>query len=120
MQAASDDTTDNRVVWTCCKNNDGEMGKRSAWERRNGLFVPVQDFDWKSFEGDGEKRRTVSLADLDTLFEGGKRQLARNTAVEQLMEIVHLGKTACYDALKLDGKFARNLFEQEGLLNFKP
>ena len=41
MQAASDDTTDNRVVWTCCKNNDGDLGKRSAWERCNGLFKPV-------------------------------------------------------------------------------
>ena len=45
MQAASDDTTDNRIVWTCCKNNNGEHGPRSAWERRNGLFRPVQDFD---------------------------------------------------------------------------
>ena len=68
------------------------MGKRSAWERRNGLFVPVEDFDWKTFDGDGEKRRTVNLDDLDALFEGGKRQLARNTAVEQLMEQTQLGK----------------------------
>ena len=120
MQAASDDTTDNRVVWTCCKNNDGEMGKRSAWERRNGLFVPVQDFDWKAFEGDGEKRRTVSGDDLDTLFDGGKRQLARSAAVELLMEQTHLAKTACYQALKLDGKFSQHLTEQDGLLNFKP
>src|SRR5580700_5072634 len=50
MQAASDDVTDNRVVWTCCKNNDGELGRRSAWERCNGLFTPVQDFDWDAFE----------------------------------------------------------------------
>jgi hypothetical protein len=120
MQSASDDTMDNRIVWTCCKNNDGELGARSAWERRNGLFVPVQDFDWKTFEGDGEKRRTVSLDDLDTLFEGGKRQLARNTAVEYLMEQTGLGKTACYQALKLDGKFALNLSEQNDLLTFKP
>jgi len=120
MQAASDDTADKRVVWTCCKNNDGELGKHSAWERRNGLFVPVPDFDWKTFEGDGEKRRTVILDDLDTLFEGGKRQLARNTAVEQLMEQTGLGKTACYQALKADGKFNQQLNEQNGLLNFKP
>ncbi len=120
MQSASDDTTDNRVVWTCCKNNDGELGNRSAWERRNGLFVPVQDFDWKTFDGDGEKRRTVSLDDLDTLFEGGKRQLARNAAVAQLIEQTELGKTACYQALKQDGKFAQNLSEQNGLINFKP
>lgn len=120
MQAASDDTTDNRIVWTCCKNNDGELGARSAWERRNGLFVPFENFDWKTFDGDGEKRRTVNLDDLDTLFEGGKRQLARNAAVEQLMELTELKHTACYQALKLDGKFAQNLSEQNGLLNFKP
>jgi DNA-binding phage protein len=62
----------------------------------------------------------VNFDDLDTLFEGAKRQLARNAAVAQLMEQTGLGKTACYQALKLDGKFAQNLFEQDGLLNFKP
>jgi hypothetical protein len=111
MQAASDDTTDNRIVWTCCKNNDGELGKRSAWERRNGLFMPANDFDWKTFDGDGEKRRTVTLDDLDALFDGGRRQLARNTAVEQLLVQTRLGKTARYDALKLDGKFKNHLAE---------
>jgi hypothetical protein len=60
------------------------------------------------------------LTDLDALFEGGKRQLARNAAVEQLMEQTGLAKTACYQALKLEGKFAPNLSEQNGLLNFKP
>jgi hypothetical protein len=118
MQAASDDPVDNRVVWTCCKNNDGELGARSAWERRNGLFVPVPDFDWKTFEGDGEKRRAVTLDDLDALFEGGKRQLAKNAAVAQLMEQTGLAKTACYQSLKLDGKFAKNISEQDGLLKF--
>jgi hypothetical protein len=119
MQAASNDTEDVRVVWTCCKNNDGELGARSAWERRNGLFAPVQDFDWKIFDGDGEKRRGVSLGDLDALFDGGKRQLAKSNAVEQLMEQTKLGKTACYEALNPGGKFALNLSEQNGLLIFK-
>jgi AAA domain len=119
MQAASDDTTDSRIVWTCCKNNDGELGKRSSWERRNGLFVPVNDFDWKTFECDGEKRRMVNLEDLDALFEGGKKQLAKGHAVTQLMEQTGLAKTACYQALKPDGKFGQNLLEQNGLLNFK-
>ena len=120
MQAASDDTTDKRIVWTCCKNNDGELGAHSAWERRNGLFVPVENFDWKTFDTDGEKRRTVSLDDLDALFEGGKRQLARNAAVEQLMEQTGLGKTACYQALKPGGKFSQHLNEHEKLLEFHP
>ncbi|MBE0540114.1 MAG: hypothetical protein IH623_01825 [Verrucomicrobia bacterium] len=120
MQAASDDTEDKRVVWTCCKNNDGELGKRSAWERGNGLFVPVQDFDWTTFDEGSEKRRTVGLDDLDTLFDGSKRRMAKNTAVAELMELTKLAKTACYTALKLDGKFANHLSEHEGLIEFKP
>ena len=55
MQAASDDVTDERVVWTCCKNNDGELGKRSAWKRCNGLFSPVIDFDWDEFDKPDKK-----------------------------------------------------------------
>lgn len=120
MQAASDDPEDKRVVWTCCKNNDGELGKRSAWERGNGLFVPVHNFDWNTFDGDGERRRTVSLDDLDALFEGGKRRIARNTAVAELMDLTKLAKTACYSALKPGGKFGNNLSVQDGLLEFRP
>ena len=82
--------------------------------------MPAQDFDWQSFDGNGQKRRTVNLDDLDTLFEGGRRQLAGNAAVEKLMKLTKLKHTACYDALKLDGKFASNLSEDDGLLNFKP
>ena len=36
---ATSDTTDNRVVWTCCKNNDGEKGPRTSWLRENGRFT---------------------------------------------------------------------------------
>ncbi|HEY1791265.1 MAG TPA: AAA family ATPase [Verrucomicrobiae bacterium] len=120
MQAASDEPSDGRVVWTCCKNNDGAMGDRSIWERRNGLFVPVIDFDWDTFDGNGEKRRTVSLEDLEALFEGGKRQLIRQRAVEELIELTGLAKSACYTVLRTDGRFGANLVEQGGLLSFKP
>ena len=48
MQSASDDAED-RIVWTCCKNKDGELGDRSAWVRCNGLFDPVSDFDWDAW-----------------------------------------------------------------------
>jgi hypothetical protein len=57
LQSASDDVNEERVVWTCCKNNDGELGNRSVWKRSNGLFVPVREFDWQDFDnpekGDG-------------------------------------------------------------------
>jgi hypothetical protein len=120
MLAASDDPTDKRVVWTCCKNNDGELGPRSAWERRNGLFVPVENFDWKTFDGDGDKRRVIGIEDMEALFNGGVCKLARTRAVEELMEQTHLGKTACYEALKPGGKFSEHIKEQDGLLVFFP
>lgn len=119
MQAASDDTEDKRVVWTCCKNNDGELGKRSAWQRRNGLFAPVQDFDWEAFDAEGEKRRIVTISDLETLFQNGQRRIARHIAVSELMRTTTFGKTACYEALNLNGKFSEHLTEQNGLLEFK-
>ena len=50
VQAASDDVSDERIVQTCCKNNDGQLGPRSAWMRHNGLFVPVDTFDWEEFD----------------------------------------------------------------------
>jgi hypothetical protein len=69
MQAASDDVNDPRVVWTCCKNNDGKLGPQTAWERRNGLFVPVTDFDWDEFRNpeDGRSRRRIKST-VEDLF----------------------------------------------------
>jgi len=120
MQAASDDPTDNRVVWTCCKNNDGELGGRSAWERRNGLFAPVADFDWTEFDRPASDRPTVTEADVAEVFQHGKRSLRRAEVVVELQKRTSAGKSACYNALKLDGRFARHLAESEGLLTWIP
>ena len=54
MQSASGDVAEDRIVLTCCKNNDGELGDRSAWVRCNGLFEPVSDFDWDAWNSDGQ------------------------------------------------------------------
>jgi hypothetical protein len=48
------DVAEDRIVWTCCKNNDGEFGDRSAWIRCNGLLDPVSDFDWDVWNSDGQ------------------------------------------------------------------
>jgi hypothetical protein len=69
MQSASDDVDETRVVWTCCKNNDGRLGPQTAWERRNGLFVPVSDFDWDEFRNpeDGRSKRRIKST-VEDLF----------------------------------------------------
>lgn len=121
MQAASDDENDDRVVWTCCKNNDGELGVRTAWFRRNGLFVPCPDFDWNEFDRLAKDNSpAITKAHLDTLFESGKRKLARKRAVTELQSLTHCGKTACYNALDLEGRFKDHFREEDGLLVWTP
>jgi len=120
MQSASDDTQDNRIVWTCCKNNDGELGERSAWERRNGLFAPVHEFDWDAFDTpQRDDRVTITEGDLAEIFENGQKQLTKAEAVKALQTLTGGGRTACYTALKLDGRFASRFRETHGLLSWK-
>jgi hypothetical protein len=120
MQAASDDTEDNRIVWTCCKNNDGELGARSAWERRNGLFAPVHEFDWEGFDSPHKDNRvTITADDLAEIFGDGEKEITRADAVKALQTLTGAGRTACYDALRLDGRCAKQLQESHGLLSWK-
>ncbi len=118
MQAASDDPTDAHIVWTCCKNNDGELGQRTAWERRNGLFAPVIEFDWTEFDRPTSDRPVVTEADVAEVFQHGKRSVRKAEAVADLQERTGAGKSACYNALKLDGRFGKHLTEGEGLLTW--
>jgi len=121
IQAASDDTTDNRIVWTCAKNNDGELGARSAWERRNGLFAPVSEFDWDTFDNPRKDERvTITADDIAEIFENGQKQFTKAEAVKALRILTEAGRTACYNALKLDGRLATHLCETDGLLSWKP
>jgi CHC2 zinc finger/AAA domain len=120
MQAASGETTDNRIVWTCCKNNDGELGARSAWERRNGLFASVREFDWDAFDNPHtDERVTITADDMAEVFDKGQKQLTRADAAKALQTLTRAGRTACYTALKADGRFGNHLCERDGLLSWK-
>jgi len=121
MQAASDDPEDQRVVWTCCKNNDGELGPRSAWVRSNGLFASAADFDWDSFDGAGQSdRRTITEADMEVIFDNGATRLKRADAAKKLQaEPINASHGAAYAALKRDGRYGDRLTETGGLLSWK-
>jgi hypothetical protein len=116
IQAASDDTTDNRIVWTCCKNNDGELGRRSAWERRNGLFAPVADFDWETFNVPDDGREAISKVDIAAIFENGAP--TRPEAVKALMDRTGASRASCYRALKPGERFAKQLHSENGKLRW--
>jgi len=118
MQHASDDTEENRVVMTCAKNNDGELGPRSAWERRNGLFRPVQQFDWEKFDDRGERtiHGKVFANHLQAIFAKGP--LSRGEAVTRLMEVAGISRTTAYRALQPEGEFSHHLEVCAGLLRY--
>ena len=83
LQAASNDTEETRVVWTCCKNNDGDLGPRSVWLRKNGLFEPVTDFEWDAFDGDGIARLVWN--DIPVMLrEECCGLIAKSVAIEQI------------------------------------
>ena len=46
---------------TPAKNNDGELGPRSAWLRRAGWFDPVPDFNFEDFDGGGGPQREARV-----------------------------------------------------------
>jgi len=96
MQPASDDVNDNQVVWTCCKNNDGELGNRSAWERRNGLFVPVDLFDWDAFDHPPKEKRGLKPEMLREFLMRGK-EYDKGQIVKIIMDETGRGKSVAYD-----------------------
>jgi len=118
MQSASDDTTDDRVVLTCCKNNDGELGERSAWRRRNGLFLPVTDFDWETFNTpEKDRREVITEADMAAVFKDGA--LTKAKAHEALEERTGASRSSIFRALNPKGRFAKHLKFEKGKVDWR-
>jgi len=120
MEHASPDPQDERIVWTCAKNNNGQLGKPSAWRRRNGQFESVPDFEWKEFHNPASgKQRKITSETMSQVFEDGAMELTRSEAVAKLKDL-GFGQTAAYDALNTkNGRFAMNLEERpEGNLRW--
>jgi hypothetical protein len=121
LQSASDDVAEERVVLTCCKNNDGKLGERSVWMRRNGLFSPAENFDWETFDQPQNKDKEPPLdeAALAEVFENGAKSMKRPEAVEALMTLTGRKRSVCYDALNLKGRFKKCLKQQGGELVYQ-
>lgn len=107
LQPATDQTTDNRLVVTCAKNNDGQLGERTAWERREGGFSPIPDFDWEEYADAGrhERARAVQPEHIQRAFKPGE-ELRPADAVERLQALAGVGRSAAYEALKIPGPYS--------------
>ncbi len=123
MEHASDAMDENRVVLTCCKNNDGQPGQRAAWVRQNGFFAPVSGaFDWKAFDGVEQREAPASrllLEHVRAVFEGETAPLRMPEAVYRLMEIAGVGRTTAYGALSGGGEFGKVLVRKEGRVSLR-
>jgi len=124
LQHASDDVSEDRVVLTCCKNNDGQLGPRSPWVRSNGVFVPVKDFDWEDFDHPERRDKDDKPIDetaLAEIFENGKKKMKRLDAVEALLILTGKKRSTCYNALnEKSGRLKKWLRLDTGLLVFIP
>lgn len=108
LQYASDDVEDDQVVWTCCKNNDGDLGKRTAWKRKVGMFEPVPNFDWATFDAtDRDKRVVITDEMVEEVFDDGP--LLLTMARDKLHELSGASKSQCYRVLSPKGRLCDNL-----------
>lgn len=114
MQPASDDVEDARVVVTCAKNNDGQLGVRTAWERRDGLlFESVPDFNFEEFDSGATKREPKVQEEHIRRVFAGDRCYPLKGAAEALQKIAGVGRSVAYEALKLVGGRFSNLLSQD-------
>ncbi len=120
LQRATDETTEQQVVFTTSKNNDGDLGARSAWEWHNGDgYRRAHGFDFERFDegsggsGAGGHNEKITEAHIRQLFDGGKITLSLNEAVKRLMTLAGCKGKAPYDALKSNGRFGY-LLERHG------
>ncbi len=119
MLPASDDTSDDRIVFENSKNNDGQQVKPSAWHRQNGLFLPCPDFDWNAYNGKQERGRSkIGRGDLREVFEKAGGPMTRQDAVKALREVTGCSKSVAYDALSNDGSFAECLAAEGAMLRW--
>ena len=103
LEPASKDTDDDRVVLTCCKNNDGIEGTPSAWHRQNGLFGPCEDFDWEGFNEGEVKQQGVTLEALRGVL-AGEGWLTKTEATNRLVDAGVCKRAAGFNALiRFDG-----------------
>jgi hypothetical protein len=112
LEAASNDVSDDAVVLTCCKNNDGTEGMPSAWFRRNGLFTPNPGFDMEGFLEGAEgasKGTSIPLAAIGEALAGMCGE-SSGSAVARLIGAGLCSRATAYRILK---KFPENIVEDD-------
>lgn len=116
LQCVTRDESDLRIVATVAKCNNGLMPTSTAWQRANGPFKPLPDFDidaWKESSGGsggaGGHNEKITEQHILELLEYGRVHHSKGEAVRRLMALTGAQNKACYAALAANGRFAHML-----------
>jgi len=108
MQHATESVTDERVIVTNCKNNDGALAPRGCFQRMSGQWPEITDFDWQNWDhpqSQGEKDN-ADLVDEDlirqVLSEG---PLKPTKAVQALMKLTGCKRAWAFRVFTPKGRF---------------
>jgi hypothetical protein len=108
LQHATDSVQEDRVIVTCCKNNDGQLGQRGCYRRSGGQWPLVTDFDWQAWDhplsqADKDKQNLVTEDDVRCVLLPGP--LSKGKAARALRELTNCGRTLSYDVFTQKGRF---------------
>lgn len=113
----SDDFDEKRVAAVWLKvSNDGEAeGTKTALQlAEDATLQEIKDFDWSQWNGGSgggaRPEPKVKEEHIRQLFKD-ERWLQRSKAVTMLMNSAKVGRSAAYEALKWNGRFADILIE---------
>jgi DnaB helicase-like protein/AAA domain-containing protein len=101
LQHATDSVQEDRVIVTCCKNNDGQLGQRGCYRRTGGQWPEITNFDWqawdhpRSLESENKKRHDYTEEVLQILADN--KQLSKAQLVEQVMALAKIKKSTAYN-----------------------
>jgi hypothetical protein len=120
----SDDTTDDRIYWTCSKLNNGEMYAPSVWHRRFGTHFehdPNTDpTTWGAVDDEDRERHKVTEAMLRDCFAFAKRPgMKKGELAKLLNEKFGVAESTAYRVIGKDGYAAQWLTEAAGVVSMK-
>ena len=100
---------DPRIVVELAKANNchpdwlKEYGVRSAWNRANGAFESIPDFDWHEFDNPGDPDRRKVTEDMILQVFDGEKELKPAGIAKKLKTIFQVGESTSYRAIGEDG-----------------
>jgi energy-coupling factor transporter ATP-binding protein EcfA2 len=109
VQQVNADISFPEVVIDCGKSNDGRPLGPQAFERRNGMFRPLNwsesQFDtW--YGGDETEGKGKRLSEADLVKVMGSDRMTRKEVAAALVKECKVSPATAYRALEEDGKFA--------------